>query len=183
MYELCKDKRLFKYEVILNVIKQINPTVYVPCAGPPAFLNDDVFDLNLLKENTFPTQSDIYNFFKQKYPEVASKMAVLMPGDSISSDMDFTKISEKNIMEECFVNKKEYLSDYKSRRNDIITEGLSKIDEIDYSLYNKCIKYFYPLMVSAKDLCYNIGNSILLNITGQVQELKFKEIQMNIVNI
>ena len=170
MYELCKDKRLFKYEVILDMIKQINPKVYVPCAGPPAFLDDDVFDLNFLEENTFSTQSDIYNFFKQKYPEVASKIVVLMPGDSISSDMDFTKISEKNIMEECFVNKKKYLSNYKNRRNDIITDGLSKIDEINYSLYDKCVKYFYPLMVSAKDLCYNIGNSILLNITGQVQE-------------
>ena len=81
--------------------------------------------MNLLKENTFPTQSDIYNFFKQKYPEVASKIVVLMPGDSISSDMDLTEISEKNIMEECFVNKKKYLSNYKNRRNDIITDGLS----------------------------------------------------------
>ena len=105
--------------------------------------------------------------YEQKYPEVASKIVVLMPGDSISSDMNFTEISEKNIMEECFVNKKKYLSDYKNRRNDIITDGLSKIDEINYSLYDKCVKYFYPLMISAKDLCYNIGNSILLNITGQ----------------
>ena len=53
MYELCKDKRLFKYEVILDVIKQINPKVYVPCAGPPAFLDDDVFDLNFLEEILF----------------------------------------------------------------------------------------------------------------------------------
>ncbi len=74
--------------------------------------------------------------------------------------MDFTKISEKNIKEECFVDKKKYLLNYKNRRNDIIAAGLSKIDEINYSLYDKCVKYFYPLMISAKDLCYNIGNSI-----------------------
>ena len=45
-------------------------------------------------------------------------------------------------------------------RNKPLSIMLNKIDEINYSLYEKCVKYFYPLMVSAKDLCYNIGNSI-----------------------
>ena len=170
MHELCKDKRLFKYQVIVDVIQKLNPKVYVPCAGPPVFLNSDVFEVNLLEENTFPTQADIYKFFEKKHPEIAKKTAVLMPEDSISSDMDIEGVTKKNLKEECFTDKRGYLLKYKDRRNDVINKTLNEIENVNYSLLDKCIKYFYPLMASARQLCSNIGGSILLNIIGEVKE-------------
>ena len=170
MHNLCRDKRLFKYKVIVDVIKKLNPKVYIPCAGPPCFLNEEVFEVNLLEENTFPTQADIYRFFEEEHPEIAKKTAVLMPGDSIPTGADIKEMTEENLKEECFTNKREYLVKYKKRRDDIIDKTLSEIENVNYSLLDKCIKYFYPLMFSAKQLCHNIGGSILLNIFGEIEE-------------
>ena len=69
-----------------------------------------------------------------------------------------------------FTDKRGYLLKYKDRRNDVINKTLNEIENVNYSLLDKCIKYFYPLMASAKQLCSNIGGSILLNIIGEVKE-------------
>ena len=84
--ELSKDKRLFKYQVILNVINELNPKFYIPFAGPPCFLQDDTYHINFLEENTFPSEVDIYNFFKENHPKVSEKFIVLTPGDSLDGE-------------------------------------------------------------------------------------------------
>ena len=46
MFKLSKDKRVFKYKSITKLIDELNPNVYIPCAGPPCFLDEQSFDLN-----------------------------------------------------------------------------------------------------------------------------------------
>ena len=164
MYELCKDKRLFKYQVILNVIDELNPKFYIPFAGPPCFLQDETYHLNFLEENTFPSEIDIYNFFKENHPKISEKFMVLMPGDLVGNDW------KHNLQHECFTDKENYLKKYKDRREHIIKEASNKVERVDYSLWRKSMKYFYPLMRSAPRLCENIGGSILINVGGNYQE-------------
>ena len=164
MKELCRDKRLFKYQVILYIINQLNPKLYIPFAGPPCFLSDETYHINFLEENTFPSQVDIYNFFKENYSEVIDKFVVLMPGDWVDGDW------KQNLQHECFTNKQKYLDDYKERRKSTIKQTLNNIEKVDFSLLKKSIKYFYPLMRSAPRLCENIGGSILFNISGNYEE-------------
>lgn len=164
MKELCKDKRLFKYQVILNTITQLNPKFYIPFAGPPCFLNDKMFHINLLEENTFPNESDIYHHFKEHHPKVAEKFVVLTPGDSIDCNW------KENLKKECFTDKEKYLINYRDRRKNVIEESLTKIERVDYSLLKKSVKYFNPLMKSAKRICKNIDGSILFNVTGDYNE-------------
>ena len=164
MYELCKDKRLFKYQVILNVINELNPKFYIPFAGPPCFLQNDTYHINFLVENTFPSEVDIYNFFKDNHPDVSEKFMVLMPGDCVGDDW------KHNLQHECFTDKVGYLKKYKDRRESIIEETSSRIEKVDYSLLKKSIKYFYPLMRSATRLCKNIGGSVMFDISGDYKE-------------
>ena len=164
MYELCKDKRLFKYQVILNVINELNPKFYIPFAGPPCFLQNETYHINFLVENTFPSEADIYNFFKDNHPNISEKFMVLMPGDCVGDDW------KHNLQHECFTDKVSYLKKYKDRRESIIEEASSRIEKVDYSLLKKSIKYFYPLMRSATRLCKNIGGSVMFNISGDYKE-------------
>ena len=164
MYELCKDKRLFKYQVILNVIKELNPKFYIPFAGPPCFLRDDTYHINFLVENTFPNEVDIYNFFKENHPKISEKFMVLMPGDLVGDEW------EHNLQHECFTDRVSYLKKYKDRRKHIIKETTDRIEKVDYSLLKKSIKYFYPLMRSSTRLCNNIGGSVLFNVNGDYEE-------------
>jgi len=162
--ELSKDKRLFKYQVILDVINELNPKFYIPFAGPPCFLQDNTYHINFLEENTFPNEVDIYNFFKENHPKVSEKFIVLTPGDSVNGEW------KHNLQHECFTDKQNYLKKYKERRRDILKEASNRIEKVDYSLLKKSIKYFYPLMRSALRLCKNIGGSVLYNVSGHYEE-------------
>ena len=166
MHKLSKDKRLFKYKAVTNLIDELNPNVYIPCAGPPCFLDDESFDLNFKGENTFPTQADVYKFLiENNYNSV-----LLMPGDEISTSMSYEEISNNNLKNECFESRYIYLYKYKERREDLIKKVINSTENVDYSLLKKCKKYFYPLLTKSIRLCDKIGGSILLNVNGNIDE-------------
>tara|TARA_R110000851_G_scaffold132783_2_gene267343 strand:+ start:2111 stop:3628 length:1518 start_codon:yes stop_codon:yes gene_type:complete len=166
MYKLSRDKRIFKYKSITNLIDELNPNVYIPCAGPPCFLDDEVFELNFEKENTFPTQANVHKFLRENnYNSV-----LLMPDDEISTEMDYEKISKNNLKNECFEQRYIYLYMYKQRRKDLIKEVIDYTENVSYSLLQKCKKYFYPLLTKSIRLCDKIGGSILLNVNGNINE-------------
>ena len=166
MFKLSRDKRIFKYKSITKLIDELNPNVYIPCAGPPCFLDKEEFTLNFKGENTFPTQANVHRFLTDlKYNSV-----LLMPGDEISTDMDYEKISEKNLKNECFESRYIYLYKYKERREGLIKKVIDSTENVDYSLLKKCKKYFYPLLAKSIRLCDKIGGSILLNVNGNVDE-------------
>ena len=166
MYKLSRDKRMFKYKSITKMIDELNPKIYIPCAGPPCFLDEKEFSLNFEKENTFPTQANVYKFLKENnYNSV-----LLMPEDNISTDMDYEAISENNLKNECFEERYTYLHKYKERRKDLIKKVIDSTENVNYSLLKKSKKYFYPLLTKSIRLCDKIGGSILLNITGNINE-------------
>tara|TARA_A100001201_G_scaffold59648_1_gene57104 strand:- start:52 stop:1593 length:1542 start_codon:yes stop_codon:yes gene_type:complete len=162
--ELSIDKRLFKYDVIANVMNELQPDYYIPFAGPPCFLRDETFHINFIEENTLPNQAEIYSFFKQNHPDLSDKFIVLMPGDSVYDDW------KDNLQQECFTDKKNYLTKYKERREQIIEESLSKIKLVDSSLLKKAVNYFLPLMKSAPRLCNNIECKVIFNVKGDFEE-------------
>ena len=102
------------------------PDVYIPCAGPPCFLDEKIFPLNFKEENTFPTQADVYNYLKDDYNTV-----LLLPGDEISIDDDFKKISKINLQAECYKDKKKYLKNYYKKRKGLIQNFVDNLDEVE----------------------------------------------------
>jgi len=178
MHELSKEKRLNKLKSIKKLMDRLNPDVYIPCAGPPCFLDEKIFPLNFKEENTFPTQADVYNYLKDDYNTV-----LLLPGDEISIDDDFKKISKINLQAECYKDKKKYLKNYYKKRKGLIQNFVDNLDEVDGSLLKKCKRYFIPLMLSSDRLCKNINCSIMLNIQGSTKEkiiIDFKNIKNSI---
>ena len=166
MFKLSKDKRVFKYKSITKLIDEINPNVYVPCAGPPCFLDEQSFDLNFEEENTFPTQANVHKFLR----ELNYDSVLLMPGDEISTTMNYDETSDNNLKNECFDDRFSYLNKYKKRRETLIKNFINSTENVDYSLLKKCKKYFIPLLKKSIMLSDKIGGSILLNINGNVNE-------------
>ena len=160
---------MWKYKSVIDFVKKINPTIFVPCAGPPCFLSE-LFPLNFISENTFPTQDEFYEYLKINNKSIVTKTAVLVPEDEVYFDMDVFKITTENLKKKCFSNKREYIEEYREKRRDIIDKELNKISKVNESLLKKCQKYFYPLMFSAKRLCKEINCSILLNVIGNTNE-------------
>jgi len=138
--EICKDRRINKFNNVINLFKSLEAKLLIPCAGPPCFLDDVHFDMNFMEENGFPTQKDFYNYY-------SDNVCILLPNDEISLDMNIDDINKQNLNNECFTDRFNYLTKYKNRRTDIIKSELKKLDypspwHGSESLYESMKDYF-----------------------------------------
>ena len=156
--KLAKKKVYIKFKNVLNIYEALNPKYIVPCAGPPCFLDDDWFYLNLAEENSFPDQKDFYEYFVKKCDK--DKIIIPLPGNRVDGS---THIFNKTVLAHpAFSDKKEYLKQYKERRKDIINSKLGEIQNFKGSLLKKCQDYFVPLIKSSEFLTERINNKIML---------------------
>jgi UDP-MurNAc hydroxylase len=159
---------LNKFHHVKNLFKTSGAQNLIPSAGPPCFLNDDHFELNFSDESIFPTQADFYEFLKN---EGASKNTfILMPGDTFDPKQDSAIVSEKNLKNEAFTNRRQYLESYRERRKSIINQIPSSLKQPTGSLLEKCKKHFEPLISSSLYFRKKINGRLLLVVTGGIKE-------------
>ena len=166
--EIAKQKILNKYHTIKNLFLQSGAQNLIPCAGPPCFLSDEHFELNFSDESVFPTQADFYEFLKRE--GVYKNVFVLMPGDTFDPSKDSTIISEINIRNQAFVNKRKYIESYRERRTNIINKIPSTLEQPTGSLLVRCKNYFEPLVASSLYFRKKINGKLLLIVTGGINE-------------
>lgn len=165
--EIAQHRIVNKFHYVKNTFLESGADYLVPMAGPPCFLDDKHFELNFSDESIFPNQSDFYEFAKKE--GFAHKIFILLPGDAFDPNQECKIINEKNLKHDAFVNRRKYLSDYKERRREIISTYLSKIEEPETSLLEKCKEYFEPLMTSSY-FREKINGKVLLTISGKLNE-------------
>ena len=78
---LARRKIFTKYRHVADVVHALEPAIVVPCAGPPCFLDDELFDLNFSEHSIFPGADDFYRFAESE--GFAERVRVLMPGDEL----------------------------------------------------------------------------------------------------
>ena len=59
---LARRKILTKYRHVADVVARARAGDVVPCAGPPCFLDDELFELNFSEHSIFPGADDFYRF-------------------------------------------------------------------------------------------------------------------------
>ena len=78
---LARNKIFTKYRHVADVVHALEPAMVVPCAGPPCFLDDELFELNFSEHSIFPGADDFYRFAASE--GFAERVRVLMPGDEV----------------------------------------------------------------------------------------------------
>ena len=167
--EIAKHKIMTKFHHVEDLFASSGAKYLIPCAGPPCFLNDEHYELNFSDESIFPTQADFYEFAKKE--GFADKIFILVPGDTFNPNEDCKKVSERNLQREEFVNRRQYLEKYRSRRQDVINKMpflLPRASET--SLLQKCKEYFEPLVSSSAYFRNKIKGRVLLDVTGDINE-------------
>lgn len=167
---LAEKKVHNKFRNVINNYQRLDPRYILPCAGPPCFLDKGWFHLNFVKNNSFPDQSDFYNYFIKDHDK--SRIIISLPGDVINSNSH--TLNDINLSHQCFTNKVEYLNRYKEKRDDIITTRLQNIKNIDNSLLTECRDYFIPLMKSSRFLTKNINNTVMISTEYENIIIDFK---------
>jgi UDP-MurNAc hydroxylase len=166
--KIAKSKIEVKYKSVLRIFEELNVTYLIPNAGPPCFLSQDQYDLNFAEYSIFPTQEHFYQYAKRQ--GISDKTIVLLPDDIFDPTQNLQELTNENIENECFVDKRSYLRKYKERRQPIINKYLDAIETPQYKLIDKIKNYFQPFISQNKFYRDQINGVLLLDIRGVYNE-------------
>jgi UDP-MurNAc hydroxylase len=146
-------------------VKEIGARYIVPAAGPPCFLDEDLFALNDLTRdpaNTFPDQMVFLDYLRGQGIETGLLMT---PGAVLDVDHDHCEVRWPATAEQAlepFTDKERYLRDYAARmRGRIAEDKLSwPVEGID--LLSELKAWFEPLLELAGHIRPGVGSPVLL---------------------
>ena len=116
-------KRVGKFKAVTRLVRAVQPRLVLPYAGPPCFLDDDLFELNsgLHGTGVFPDQREAKEWLGAFLPAQAGDY--LLPGDTVglvdlevSRDPHWSAFSLEDTPEE----RRSYLEAYAARRRPFI---------------------------------------------------------------
>ncbi len=83
MARISGVKRLGKFKAVTRLIRSVRPALVLPYAGPPCFLDDELFEHNarLHGPGIFPDQDETLAWLRERLPDIASDY--LLPGDAV----------------------------------------------------------------------------------------------------
>lgn len=80
---LSKKKSIAKFERVARAIETLAPKMFIPSAGPPCFLDADLFDLNFEPSNIFPHQERLTAYLERRLHKHPVPAPNVLPGDRI----------------------------------------------------------------------------------------------------
>ena len=168
---LARRKILTKYRHVADVIGALEPIDVVPCAGPPCFLDDELFELNFSEHSIFPGADDFYRFARAE--GFAERVRILMPGDELLSGRRGQELTEANLDRPPYSAKREYLEAYRERRRPHLRDQLAAIPEPEAPLLERFVDYFRPLVLANPYVAGRIGGGFLIEASGDDPEQIF----------
>jgi UDP-MurNAc hydroxylase len=142
--ELSRQKRLSKYAYCQKVMKVVEPTIGVPFAGPPAFLDPDLFACNAEQEGDgiFPDQQQVADWLAGRG---VANTVVLLPGDAWDAEGG-GRAADPHWNGFSFADRREYLRDYAVRRRPHLDAVLARFPEPEASLEEPFRAYMEDLL-------------------------------------
>src|SRR5262249_56179944 len=113
---LARDKRENQMARAQQYVEWVDAAHVFPCAGPPAFLDDDLFAFNDVDRdpaNIFPDQSV---FLDRLRANGINRGELIVPGSVIEIDHEECKVTHPGSDDEVrrpFTNKRDYLNEYR----------------------------------------------------------------------
>ena len=82
---IAGEKKSAKFRQVAGVIRSVNPRLYVPSAGPPAFLDPDLFHVNFEPCGIFfPRAPEFVRYLDRVIADTPVGRGTLLPGDRIA---------------------------------------------------------------------------------------------------
>ena len=97
---VCKSKNKNKFETLARSLEILQPAFFLPSAGPPCFLDPQLFDIQLQKINTSPRARQLISFLEQRFSDhsLVTQWPEIMPGDVLDvPQRKFIKLAEKRV--------------------------------------------------------------------------------------
>ncbi len=106
--KLFENKRDVKFELVKSFLDKLKPEFYLPSAGPPCFLSDELIEINFYSPTQFPDESEFVEFLKNNNSLV--NILPMEPGQVF--DINNKQIISEHVDSISSKNKRDYISKY-----------------------------------------------------------------------
>lgn len=171
LQQISALKRVAKFKAVTRMVRSVAPRMVVPYAGPPCFLDPDLFEHNsrLHGPGIFPDQDEAAAWLRDRLPH--QQTTYLLPGDSLGlaglevhRDPHWAGFSLDTGPEE----RRRYLEEYAARRapyiNSVWTDNPSLPEGAD--LGPAFAEHFRSLGTLSEYFLARIGMTLRFEVTG-----------------
>jgi UDP-MurNAc hydroxylase len=161
--ELSRKKRLAKLAYVARIIKVAEPVVAAPFAGPPCFLDPELFRYNAeMETGIFPDQQQVVDWLTKRG---ITNALVFMPGDKWDLAAH-TRAADPLWDDFSFPDRCSYLQAYAERRRPVLKAMQDRYPEPRESLWKPFHDYFERLLAMSRYFNGKIGMRVGFEITG-----------------
>jgi UDP-MurNAc hydroxylase len=163
---LAQRKRANGMGRALRYAREVDARHLFPSAGPPCFLDEDLFDLNDFgndASNVFPDQAAFLSYLRR---EGYDRGLTVVPGSIISLEPGRCHVDHRQQpeQEEAFVDKRGYLLRYQARQAQRVEAIRSLLPHGEVDVVSELREWFDPLLDGADLICAGVGGVVALDL-------------------
>jgi len=174
-------KRANQLSRALRYVRQINASFVIPHAGPPCFLDNDLFHFNDFDgdpANIFPDQTVFLEFMRENGLDNGRSM---IPGSVATFERGDCTV-EHSLPDErvraIFADKRSYLEEYKARKQPLIEEIKASLPRGEVDILPALKEWLEPLLEQADLNCVGINGRVLLDLEREKVVIDFQRRQV-----
>jgi len=166
-----RKKRQTEMARALRYVQQVGAKFVIPSAGPPCFLDDDVFwfnDFDRNPANTFPDQT-VFLEYLEEHGVGGGRLAI--PGSLIELQSGECRVTHPMSEEEVnriFNQKRSYLGAYQSRMRPLIEREKDSWPVNQVDIIPALKQWWEPLLDLADLTCAGVSGRVLIDCGDQV---------------
>jgi UDP-MurNAc hydroxylase len=168
--QLCVDKVESQFSRALRYVEALNATTVIPSAGPPCFLDEELFGLNMVtgdETSIFPDQME----FQRRMSDIGRlNAATTIPGTSftvIGGGVTVEQPCSGDELSRIFTNKLEYLRTYQADWAEWLAAEKASWASPDTDIIGTLKLWWEPLMALGVSVRQGIGGNALI-VAGDV---------------
>ena len=174
-------KRANQLSRAMRYVRQIDASFVIPHAGPPCFLDEDLYHFNDFDRdpaNIFPDQTVFLEFLEEHGMDNGRSM---IPGSVANLSRDVCTVEHpmpEDAVQAIFTEKRAYLEGYKARKQPVIDEIKESLPRGQVDILPSLREWFEPLLEQADMNCVGVNGRVLLDLEDEQVVLDFQKRQV-----
>ncbi len=162
---LARSKVEAQFARAVSYVRAVGAEVVAPCAGPPAFLDPDLFGANWITGDEISIFPDQTEFLRRLDAAGVSAGRIVVPGTVLTSTVHGTTVTHPAPLSEVmrpFTDKAAYLAEYQADRAPWLAAHRAAWPPAQPDLVGRLAAWWEPLLAAAPSLRAGIGGAALL---------------------
>lgn len=164
--KLCTEKVASQFQRAMRYVEAIDARTVVPSAGPPCFLDEELFGLNMVtgdEASIFPDATA----FEKLLVDARRDVSIVIPGSEVTSTRDHVLVQHPNgdaAMRAIFADKTAYLRAYQADWASWLSERKAEWSTQRTDLVAELQAWWHPLLALAPNVRSGINANCLLDL-------------------